>query len=57
MPAVPVLHVRPEKSASGLSLPVHEKPYDGVPLALGWQPVTLGSWAHVAPAAATVAFV
>jgi hypothetical protein len=48
VPGVPAaLHVRSEKSASGRSDPVHEKPNE-----LSSQPVTLSSCAQVAPVAA-----
>jgi hypothetical protein len=57
VPAVPALQVMFEKSMSGVSDPVHEKPKEGLPAESGWQPITLESSAHVAPEGAVVAFV
>ncbi len=47
VPAVPVLHVTFEKSVSGLSEPVQEKPYHGLPAESGTHPATVGSASHV----------
>jgi hypothetical protein len=46
-----------EKSVSGLSDPVHEKPYDGLPAEFGEQPITDGSCWQVEVLGGVVAFV
>jgi hypothetical protein len=58
MPEVPIaLHVMFEKSVSGLSEPVHEKPYEGLPAESGWHPDTVESCSQVLVALTVVTFV